>query len=475
MSAAKLTQKATGTAQANAEVECKPDNSDTSTNLQARINRLEAQGRIQSAIMKKICTEAERRWNRDFNGDGLIGELKLVLLALAIGMIASTAVAEKRVDGYDHTRLGRSEVRSDESGNSTYIVDKVVVLDSLTVSNSITLSTNITVGSVTFDDGQVLQSADTTNVTLTGAERALSTFQITAGGSTNVAGDDMSLDIKGRDLWGTSTVYLAIDVDMTDTASGSQDGTVVLKIPIAGTETDRVTMNAAGVTIAGAINVSAGTLTNVTVRAVHLYNAGTFTNAGVFTASTNITAGGIITGDAGIVSGLDVSGATIGGITEANLVDKSAAETVSGIWTHSGSLLVTGVQTNSAVVTMTTNLNAGGIITGDAGLVSGLDVSGTTIGGITEANLVDKSAEETVSGIWTHSGALLVTGVQTNSAAVTMTTNATVAGTLGVSAAATFDNVKFNMSAIQDGTNGLSAGDLYYVSGDSNRVYVFQN
>jgi hypothetical protein len=31
------------------------------------------------------------------------------------------------------------------------------------------------------------------------------------------------------------------------------------------------------------------------------------------------------------------------------------------------------------------------------------------------------------------------------------------------------------MSAIQDGTNGLAAGDLYYVSGDSNRVYVFQD
>jgi hypothetical protein len=47
------------------------------------------------------------------------------------------------------------------------------------------------------------------------------------------------------------------------------------------------------------------------------------------------------------------------------------------------------------------------------------DVAGTTIGGITQANLVDKSATETISGAWTHSGEWLKTGLGANTAPAT--------------------------------------------------------
>ena len=424
MSAAKLTQKATGTAQANAEVECKPDNSDTSTNLQARINRLEAQGRIQSAIMNKICTEAERRWNRDFNGDGLIGELNLVkdgkkgrisigaVLAIALCAVLALAIPvfarNVGTAGFDNATMGKAMVTTDDAGTATLEVDAVDT-------DSIDPGTLTSVESITFDDGQVIDTADTTNMTITLPNRALGRVTIVGGGTTNVAGDDVSLDVQGNDSATTNTTYLRINTDFTDVAPGTQDATVTIAIPVAGTLTTRQTIHATGITVAGAL------------------------------AATSY-----------------------GGITEANLVDKSSAETVSGIWTHSGALLVTGVQTNSAVVTMTTNLNAGGIITGDAGLVSGLDVSGTTIGGITEANLVDKSAEETVSGIWTHSGALLVTGVQTNSAAVTFSDTMDVTGvtTLGATTL-TITNVYWGAAAdlgiTKVTTNGLaSVTNVYY-------------
>ena len=41
------------------------------------------------------------------------------------------------------------------------------------------------------------------------------------------------------------------------------------------------------------------------------------------------------------------------------------------------------------------------------------DVSGTTIGGITEANLVDKSATETIAGAWTFNGAVTIANTAT--------------------------------------------------------------
>lgn len=160
------------------------------------------------------------------------------------------------------------------------LTNGLTVIGNVTVTGTVT-ATSVDAGSltdVTLADGQILDSADTTNVTLTGAERALSTFQITAGGSTNVAGDDISLDIKGRDLWGTSTVYFAIDLDMTDTDSGSQDGTAVLKIPVAGTETARFTMNAGGVQFeAGDIVIAGGTYTGTTLVKTNIINT-TFTS-----------------------------------------------------------------------------------------------------------------------------------------------------------------------------------------------------
>jgi hypothetical protein len=97
-------------------------------------------------------------------------------------------------------------------------------------------------------------------------------------------------------------------------------------------------------------------------------------NLGLTVTGANITAGTV---DADFDA---VTATSYGGITEANLVDKSAAETIAGSWTF------------------TANIVAG---TADADFDA---VTATSYGGITEANLVDKSASETISGAWTFTG-----------------------------------------------------------------------
>jgi hypothetical protein len=276
-----------------AEAKRKPD-------VEARLTSLEAQVRKLNAVMEQV-------YQKDFNKDGKIGRVSVgAVCCIAIcGLIALAGpvlAREMGTAGWSNSVLGTAMFSTDDAGTATLQVDAVDT-------DSIDPGTLTSVESITFDDGQVIDTADTTNLTLTLPERALGRVTVVGGGTTNVAGDDVSLDVQGNDSATTNTTYLRINTDFTDVDPGTQDATVTLAIPVAGTLTTRATLNASGVTIAGTLAAS----------------------------------------------------------------------------------------------------------------------------------------------------------------------NATVAGTLGVSGAVTFDNLKFNMSAIQDGTNGLAAGDLYYVSGDSNRVYVFQD
>ncbi len=134
-----------------------------------------------------------------------------------------------------------------------------------------------------------------------------------------------------------------------------------------------------------------------------------------------------------------ITGTSYGGILEANLVDKSAAETVSGIWSYSSGILITGgglnVRTGLTLQildstntdnlrishdgtdvnffhTTTANWNITGITSIQAGTVDAdFDaITATSYGGIVEANLVDKSAAETIPGIWSFGAGILVTG-----------------------------------------------------------------
>jgi hypothetical protein len=96
-----------------------------------------------------------------------------------------------------------------------------------------------------------------------------------------------------------------------------------------------------------------------------------------------------------------ITATSYGGIVEGNLLDKSAAETVAGAYLFTGGL------------TVTTNPIVAGTVAADFAALTA-----TSYGGILEANLLDKSATETVAGAYTFDGG------------VTFTTGNSVAGTI---------------------------------------------
>ena len=141
---------------------------------------------------------------------------------------------------------------------------------------------------------------------------------------------------------------------------------------------------------------------------------------------------------------VDFAGAIVatsyGGVTEANLLDKSAAEAVSGAWTFTDQPTLQravprlwwdetdaaadnqlwSLQANSAVYQLLAFNDAKIVSTvafsvnRSGSTVTGVNfptaVTATSYGGITEANLLDKSAAETITGAWGFSTSLGVTG-----------------------------------------------------------------
>jgi len=108
-------------------------------------------------------------------------------------------------------------------------------------------------------------------------------------------------------------------------------------------------------------------------------SAYTITAAWTFTGGVTFTTNPIVAGTVAADFGA-VTATSYGGITEGNLVDKSAAETIAGSWTFTGDIV------------------AG---TADADFDA---LTATSFGGILQANLVGKNVAETISGAWTFTG-----------------------------------------------------------------------
>lgn len=109
------------------------------------------------------------------------------------------------------------------------------------------------------------------------------------------------------------------------------------------------------------------------------------TGSGNLVASASPTLTGTLAAAAATFSGA-ITALSYGGITEANLVDKSASETISGA---------------------TWDFQA---------------ITAVSFGGITSANLLDKSAAETVSGAWIFSAAMQVASINLGHASDTTLT-----------------------------------------------------
>ena len=144
----------------------------------------------------------------------------------------------------------------------------------------------------------------------------------------------------------------------------------------------------------------------------------------VGTNTTDINITGITAVAAGTVDAdFDAITATsYGGITEANLLDKTATETITGNWLFDSNPKVAnnkvwrGVETGGTARPLAGINSSDVVVLGTSALPMTINATAVTIaatlvatsyGGITEANLVDKSATETISGEWTHSGRLI--------------------------------------------------------------------
>ena len=124
----------------------------------------------------------------------------------------------------------------------------------------------------------------------------------------------------------------------------------------------------------------------------------------------------------GTLTAAAIAATTYDGIAAANLVDKSAAESITGTWTF-------------------TTL-VGGALTA------------TSYGGITEANLVDKSAGETVTGAWNFSTAPQVASLEVGHATDTTLTRS-AAGSLEVE----------GRPLISHNDAALGSGEIFFSNG----------
>lgn len=72
-------------------------------------------------------------------------------------------------------------------------------------------------------------------------------LQVVGGSSANADGDDIGIRALGTDTGGTAVVYMDINVDMTDADDGTEDATITVAIPVAGTSETELTINSDGI------------------------------------------------------------------------------------------------------------------------------------------------------------------------------------------------------------------------------------
>jgi hypothetical protein len=162
---------------------------------------------------------------------------------------------------------------------------------SIEVNGDVTLANDETIDNAT--DGSVRVTYDDDAVVL-GTE-----IQESDNAAASIAaGDEFRKEYTAYNDATQKVDYARIVVDLTDETDTTEDGTYEIWVQVNGTLTKIASVDASGVTVVG-----------------------------------------------------DVAGTTIGGITQANLLDKSATETVAGAWTFSNAPNltngVTGTYTNS--------------------------------------------------------------------------------------------------------------------------------
>jgi hypothetical protein len=140
----------------------------------------------------------------------------------------------------------------------------------------------------------------------------------------------------GEDSAGNQQEYGHIRTDIADATSGSEDGNMLFVIPVAGTNTGRLTLNAAGATITGTATVGALSSSGAVSGTAISGTTGTFTGAisgttGTFSGAISGTTGtfsGAVSGTTGTFVGTVTSNQNFASSTTAVVLGTSAAGTV---------------------------------------------------------------------------------------------------------------------------------------------------
>lgn len=136
------------------------------------------------------------------------------------------------------------------------------------------------------------------------------------------------------------------------------------------------------------------------------------TGTGNLVLSASPTLTGTITAAAANLSGA-LTALSYGGITEANLVDKSASETITGAtWDFQA---ITAVSFGGIASADLVDKSATETITGTWNFAA---ITATTYDGIAAANLLDKSAAETITGAYNFNGTVTIDTLATDASAL---------------------------------------------------------
>jgi len=169
---------------------------------------------------------------------------------------------------------------SSEEDTSAAITRGAATFTSAEVNGDVVLANDETIDNAT--DAQVQITFDDDAV-------VLGTVKIESeNAAANIAaGDELRADYAAQNDATQEVTYARVVVDLTDETDTTEDGTYEVWVMVNGTLTKIASVDASGLTVVG-----------------------------------------------------DVSGTTIGGITEANLLDKSATETVAGSYTFSNAAII---------------------------------------------------------------------------------------------------------------------------------------
>ncbi len=291
-------------------------------------------------------------------------------------------------------------------------------------------------------------------------------FTTTNAGEKIVAGVDFEVGNITIDEDAGAVSLVAMSVSATPAAGTEEsyafqiDSSTIMKIYSEADSSGGITSPLVDITgsaaVSGNLTVADHLSAGTTVLGEILNVVGSATISSNLDITNDTTIGGDLnlTGTAAITG--NITGATFGGITSANLVDKSATESISGSWTFDdligtasvfatsgdinigGSAIITSHitavdgtftgdinVTGSAIVTDNISTTADLAVTGTATVTDNitiggdLDLTGTATitsnitaaayDGIIATNLVDLSATESITGAWSMSS-LLATG-----------------------------------------------------------------